>query len=343
MSTVREIAEYAGVSKSTVSLVLNNKSGVSDEMRQTVLNAVDELNSLRTGTPVLERTIIERGSDMKVQAHTIMVLHPPVLRSSYVFGQVLQGIQSVAEMNKLQLRLVVNDPKASSQHVSHLYLTDDYLRPDGALMFGAQKHELLLDKVVEQGIPCVVLGREVKRYDVSGIERDETRYAYQLTQHLIELGHRSIVFAGGDQRYDFTHTRLLGYQLAMEDAGAPPKPEHICLGDGATATQTLLDANPDTTAIIYVNDSYAQEGVSVLSERGLAIPDNIAIASFDNSEFAQTYDVPITSIAYDHYKEGQWAIKMLLEKIRYPFIDKSHLSFKGNLIVRASTDASQLS
>ncbi|MEO1166725.1 MAG: LacI family DNA-binding transcriptional regulator, partial [Chloroflexota bacterium] len=213
MSTVREIAEYAGVSKSTVSLVLNNKSGVSDEMRQTVLNAVDELNSLRTGTPVLERTIIERGSDMKVQAHTIMVLHPPVLRSSYVFGQVLQGIQSVAEMNKLQLRLVVNDPKASSQHVSHLYLTDDYLRPDGALMFGAQKHELLLDKVVEQGIPCVVLGREVKRYDVSGIERDETRYAYQLTQHLIELGHRSIVFAGGDQRYDFTHTRLLGYQL----------------------------------------------------------------------------------------------------------------------------------
>ena len=337
MTTVREIAEFAGVSKSTVSLVLNNKPGVSDEMRQTVMDAVNELQTIRAGDELPENTMIDAVIDYKSQTLSIMVLHPPVLRSSYVFSEVLRGIQSAAEMYKVQLRLVVNDPDAPAQHVSHLYLTDEYLRPDGVLVFGAQQHEPLLEKVVEREIPCVVLGREAKKYKVSGIERDETRYAYELTQHILEQGHHSIAFIGGDTNYDYTHNRIKGYQLAMEDAGLNAGEQIIYTGNGTSATEDALDAHPDISAIIYVNDSYAFEGLSALRERKLSIPADIAVASFDNTEFARTCPTPITSVAFDHFKEGQWGVKMLLDQIRYPFIEKSHMVFRGQLIIRASS------
>ncbi len=339
MTTVREIAEFAGVSKSTVSLVLNNKPGVSDEMRQTVMNAVSELETIRADDLLPEKSPSIGNNEHKAQSLSMMVLHPPVLRSSYVFSEVLQGIQAAAEVFNVQLRLVVNDPDADAQHVSHLYLTDEYLRPDGVLVFGAQRHEPLLEQVVERNIPCVVLGREAKKYHVSGIERDETKYAYQLTKHLLDLGHRSIAFIGGEPQYDFTHNRLRGYQIALEDAGIMPNEQWICLGDGAKATKNIIESNPNVTAIIYVNDSYAGEGLSVLREHDITIPDDISIASFDNTELAQMHQPPLTSVAYNFFKEGQWAVKILLDQIRYPFIEKSQLVFKADVIIRDSSAA----
>ncbi|MGJ3239050.1 MAG: LacI family DNA-binding transcriptional regulator [Anaerolineae bacterium] len=336
MTTVREIAEFAGVSKSTVSLVLNNKPGVSDEMRQTVLDAVNELEAISAELALPDHVLAEAIIEPKSQTLSVMVLHPPVLRSSYVFSQVLQGIQSAAELYKVQLRLVANEPATSAQHVSQLYLTDDYLRPNGVLVFGAQQHEPLLDNVVERRIPCVVLGREAKKYRVSGIERDETYYSYQLTRHLLELGHRAIAFVGGQTCYDYTHNRLKGYQEALQEADLTPD-RRVCLGDGGTATEALLDAHPDTTAIIYVNDSYALEGLSILHRCEKRIPQDISIASFDDTEFARSYPTPLTSISYNHFKEGQWAVKMLLDQMRYPFIEQSQLVFKGELVIRDST------
>lgn len=337
MTTVREIAEFAGVSKSTVSLVLNNKPGVSDEMRQTVMNAVSELETIQADDLLPEKSSSIGLAEHKSQSLSMMVLHPPVLRSSYVFSEVLQGIQAAAEVFNIQLRLVANDPSASTQHVSHLYLTDDYLRPDGVLVFGAQRHEPFLEQVVARDIPCVVLGREAKKYHVSGIERNESYYAYQLTEYLLSLGHRSIAFVGGETCYDYTNNRLKGYQLALEDAGIMPNEQWICLGNGADATQSILDTNPNITAIIYVNDSYAVEGISVLREHNLNIPSDISIASFDDTEFARTHQPTITSIAYNFFKEGQWAVRILLDQIRYPFIEKSQLVFKADLIKRDST------
>lgn len=333
MATVREIAEYVGVSKSTVSLVLNNRPGVSEKMRQAVLNAVNALEANQAEADFAAHSATDRNP----QTLSIMCLHPLAVRSSYVFSQVLQGIQNTAELYKLQLRLVANDPEASEQHVSYLYLTDELLRPDGVIVFGAQQHEPLLERAVEQGIPCVVLGREAKKYHVSGIERDETRYAYQLTQHLLSLGHRTIAFVGGETCYDYTNNRLQGYRLALEEASIAENEHCHCLGYGASATAAVLNANPDITAVIYVNDSYLIEGLPVIQERGLTIPDDLSVASFDNTEFAQDDQFSITSIAYNHFKEGQWAVKMLLDQIRYPFIEQSHLVFKGELIVREST------
>lgn len=339
MPTVREIAEFAGVSKSTVSLVLNNKAGVSDEMRETVHEAVRQLEALQVDDSLQRDILQDADTDAKSQQLTVMVLHPPVLRSSDVFSQVLQGFESAADIYNVQLRLVVNDRELSAQHVSYLYVTDAHLRPDGVLIFGAERDEPLLEEVIAQGIPCVVLGREANTYAVSGIARDEKHHAYQLTEHLIALGHRAIGFVGGSERYDFTHNRLAGYKSALHDAEIVVESAWVCLGNGAPATKRLLDHCQDVTAIMYVNDSYAAEGLPVLSARDIAIPQDLSVVSFDNTTLAQQHTPAITSIAYDHFKEGQWAVKLLLDQIKHPFIEQSHIVCRGQLIVRDSTAA----
>ncbi|MEL6307256.1 MAG: LacI family DNA-binding transcriptional regulator [Chloroflexota bacterium] len=335
MTTVREIADFAGVSISTVSLVLNEKPGVSDSMRQVVMDAKSELETRRVLSAREDDAPTNGARNMKMLS--LMVLHPPILRSSEVFSDVLQGIQTAAEQSNIQLRLVMNDPQATENHVAHIYLADDNLRPDGVLVFGAQKHEPLIEVIAERGIPCVVLGREATKYAVSGIERDEMKHAYALTQHLIELGHRKIAFVGGDDRYDFTVNRRTGYQQALQDAEIVPDEAWCVLGDGADATSHILTHCADVTALVFVNDSYAAEGLDVIAEHGRVIPDTLSVASFDDTSIAQLHQPAFTSIAYNRATEGQWAVKMLLDQIRFPYVSRVHYVFDAELIVREST------
>jgi DNA-binding LacI/PurR family transcriptional regulator len=331
MTTVREIAKFAGVSKSTVSLVLNNKEGVSEEMRELVLRAMHELQSI-SGDDYHPEAPADKPRPL-----SIMVLHPPVLRSSHVFSSVLQGIQVGSEAFNAQLRLVANEPEVNEGHVAHLYLTDDNLRPDGIIIFGARQQEPLIERAVALGIPCVVLGRDATKYAVSGIGRDEVAYAKALTRHLIALGHERIAFLGGEIHYDYTHTRFKGYRQALEEANLPYDDAYVKLGDGAHATEQALSAMPRVTALIYVNDSYAQEGLAYLHARRVRIPQELSVASFDDTDFARTHTPPLTSVAYNRLKEGQWAVKILVDQIRNPFIERTQMMFKASVIVRAST------
>ncbi|MCA9914071.1 MAG: LacI family DNA-binding transcriptional regulator [Anaerolineae bacterium] len=336
MPSVREIAEAAGVSKSTVSLVLNNKPGVSESMRQVVLSAVkmlEEREALGGANDLAEDSLYRRNSS---PTYSIVVLHPPTFHNSDVFSEVLQGIQAGAERYNVQLRLAVNDRNPSANHVSYLYFTDPNLRPDGVLVFGAQQHEPLLEEIQRQGIPCVVLGREAKKYAASGIERNEAEHAYHASRYLLDLGHRTIAFVGGMEQYDFVHNRLAGYRCALHESGVELLPEWVQLGDGAEAVERLLAVDTPPTAILFVNDTYAAQGLPMLATHGLQIPHDISVISFDDTRFAREYDPPLTSISYYRYEEGQWAVKMLVDQITMPYIEKMQMVFKAQFIERHS-------
>jgi DNA-binding LacI/PurR family transcriptional regulator len=345
MTTVREIAELAGVSKSTVSLVLNNKPGVSDEMRRIVLEAQSHLKQqkqLASSHEIAPSSGQTHADDTGSRALSIVVLHPPVMRSSYVFREVLRGIQTAAETYNIQLRLVANDPFATVQHVSYLYFSDPYLRPDGVLVFGAQQHEPLLEQAFKQDIPCVVLGRQANKYDVSGLGRNEARYAYGATHYLLDLGHRAIAFLGGEQVYDYLHNRINGYRHALKDAEIEVDTSWVRLGNGVDATRSILEQSPEITAVIYVNDRCAEEGLPIIEQAGLKIPADISVISFDDTEFAQRYSPPLTSVSYRRFEEGQWAVRMLVDQIRYPYIESVQTVFKADLIKRGSCAAPRL-
>lgn len=334
MPTVREIAQAAGVSKSTVSLVLNDKPGVSDNMRNLVLSAVNQLENEESATA--ERSNRTNGNHDAISPLSIVVSHPPVLRSSQVFSEILYGIQTAATRHGVQLRLVAYDPNTLGQQVAHLYLTDPNLRPDGLLIFGGHPSKALLNEAQKQGIPAIILSREIGDNETSGLGRDEQRYGRIATEHLIKLGHRRIAFIGGDINYGYVKNRLAGYRQALQSAALTSDSSLVVLGHGFTAITQLLEQAPEVTAIIFVNDTYAAEGLPALKAAGLTIPQDISVISFDDTDIARHHDPPLTSIAYHRFEEGQWAVKTLIEQIRFPFIESYQIAFKANLIIRNS-------
>ncbi len=334
MASVREIAARAGVSKSTVSLVLNNKPGVSAQMRNAVLQAVQELDEQPTRKK-------NDTTTFGTKKRTIAVFHPPVLRSSYVFKEVLHGIQTAATEHNVELRLVINELNSSPQHVSNLYLSDPSLRPDGILVFHAQQNEPLIDIAKRLGIPCVALGLDIQNYDVSGIGRHETRHAREATEHLLQLGHRAIGFVGGDATYDYAHTRLAGYRQALAAQSIEPNGRWVALGNGYNALETILRDAPEVTALLFVNDTYANEALPLIQKMGLRVPEDLSIVSFDNTDIARNFVPPLTSISYNQFAEGQWAVQLLLNQIETPYLQQSQVIFGAELIVRDSCTAVQ--
>ena len=342
MPTLRQIAQAAGVSASTVSLVLNGKQGVSLDKREAVYDAVQRLEghvstqanlrSKRSMPGEIHRS--DRSND--VQTLSFMVLHPPVPSSYYVFSQVLRGIQAAAEANLIQLRLVANEPDMSEDHLAYQYLSDPLLRPNGLILFGAKEKEPLLASALNYDIPCVVLGRDVSHYHVSGLGRNEIQCGYMAANYLLDLGHRAIAFVGGEGGYDYVRNRLKGYQNAMKMAGIAVARTWVRHGDAIPATAAVLDEAPEVTAIVFVNDQYAADGLLVLRQRGLEIPHDLSVLSFDNSNLAREATPPLTSVSYQFYEEGQWAVKMLLDQIRFPALDMVHTYFKAELIKRKS-------
>jgi LacI family transcriptional regulator len=330
MPSVRKIAEKAGVSTSTVSLVMNEKPGVSDAMRVRVREAFRSLQKLEDEDPNLGST---NGQKTNL---SVVVLHPGILRSSQVFSELLQGIEAGAATHNLQLRLIVNEGNVPDDHVYQLYFSDPYLSPDGVLVIGDRSDKTLPRQVQELSIPTVLVGRESTHHDYSAVGRDEKQISYDATQYLLDLGHRAIAFIGGELPFRYTHSRLDGFKLALTERLGEFPERWIALGAGDKAAQQILEKSPEITAAIFINDAYAENGLPVFQAAGTIIPDDLSVISFDDTQFARSYTPPLTSIAYPRYDEGLHAVRVLVEKIKNPKMKYCQIIFNATLIKRAS-------
>lgn len=326
MPTVREIADYAGVSKSTVSLVLNNKPGVSEGMQARVLQAVEALNAEQD-------TVARAHSD---EALSLLVLHPPTLNDD-VFTEYLQGIWAGVSQYNVHLRLSANEIKLPSNHITNLIFSETSLRPDGVIMIGSTDNEPLLERAISLGIPCVMVHREQEYPHISTVGVDEAMASAEATQYLIDLGHRGIAFMGGDIKLQYTRGRLAGYKRALEQNGIPVPPEWIFLGFEEAHMQCVLQERPEITAIVCMNDTYAMEFVlPVLDAAGCTIPDDYSVVGFDNLVPARALNPPLSSISYPRYQEGIRVVDVLVEQIQNPLLRSQHIVFQTKFHKRAS-------
>lgn len=333
MPSVSEIAQHAGVSKSTVSLVLNNKPGVSENMRQQVLGVVERL---RAEEALANHTVTRGKVSPKQDLLSVVVFHPAILASSQVFSEFLQGIQAGADTYHVQLRLATNDLNHPSDHVTRLYLTDPALRPNGLIFMGTRIVEPLIDEAKQQNIPYVLVGRQAPDPSTSAIGRNEEEVTLEATNYLLELGHKAIAFVGGDEAYSYTRRRLDGYKQALYAQHIEPLARWVALGDGRTAAEKILSTSPEITAVIFVNDSYAMQGLPVFQAAGRRIPADLSVISYDDTDDARSFDPPLTSIPYPRFESGLWAIRALVEQTKHPEMQSIQITFTSSLIKRAS-------
>lgn len=334
MPSVREIAKHAGVSISTVSLVLNNKPGVSDPMRERVRQSLNLLKE-REGLYNQKRTPNEKSSPQN-HSPSVALLHPALFRSSQVFSELLHGIEDGAARYNLQLRLMVNDPSPAFGNFSQMYFSDPQLYPDGVLVVGHREDIPLPKTIYELNIPRVLVGRTSSDQSHSAVGPNEEEIAYRAAEYLIDMGHEAIAFIGGDLEFSYTHDRLRGYQRALMEKTGKILDRWVALGNGEMAAKTILEKSPEVTAVIFINDAYAEEGLPVFKSSGRSIPDDLSVISFDDTQFAQNHDPPLTSIAYPRYEEGFHAIKILVEMINNPGIRCYQVIYNAELIQRDS-------
>lgn len=306
--TMKDIAEAAGVSVATVSLVLNGKGGISDVTRRRVAEASTNLGYAAIGRRIGQPETV-----------SVLIEHLPTLPSSDPFNRhVLTSIES--EARKAGYRIVLEfaseeDGPATGHWAGGwaagvLILGGGDLRPEW------------VETVLEAKLPLVVVDHFIPNVQLPAVVPDNFAGAYAITRYLIDAGHTRIGFLRGPSKYWTLEERRGGYLLAMHQAGLGPDPAlippRISHGHekGFGEMLTLLDLPDPPTAVFAVSDQTAVGAYRALSSRGLNVGDDISVVGFDDIEIAKILVPPLTTVRISGIELGKVAVKRLVRMMR---------------------------
>lgn len=332
--TQADVARLAGVSRATVSYVLNNdpNNTIPPETRQRVQDAIDQLGYM----PDSRARSLRSGS-----TQTIGVLLP-IYENPY-FWQIMTGISTEAEAHDFSVLLVPSAGAHPSQQREYRLVRElAQQRVDGIIMM--MTASILPDSVVDQlrksTKPIVQITSEKSEFDsVFGSYSQGTK---ELMAHLLQLGHKRIGLIFGVAQTPQGNDRLLAYQRFLEEANLPVEPnliEHCgqTLEDGYQATLNVLQRPNHPTALLVINDLLGIAAIRAATDLGLRVPEDVSIASFDNIPFAN-YVVPrLTTVSSDPSEQGRKAVQLLLKRLAGQELPPEVLNPGSKLIIREST------
>ncbi|HHV62141.1 MAG TPA: LacI family transcriptional regulator [Firmicutes bacterium] len=307
--TIRDVARRAGVSVATVSAVLNQNKYVSEQLKERVQRAVEELGYQPNR---LARSLRRKKSSMV--AYIVPTITNPI------FSQVARGVQDVMSQASHSVILCNSDldPKKFEDYRSILLES----QIDGLILSAA--HDPATGRVVEafnsKGVPVVIVHSPRDLEDVDSILPDDHGGAVKAVEHLVALGHRRIGIVGVKNSTS-SRLRVEGYKEALEKAGIPLDDRLIYLGEsyadeyGYKGCQALLQVDPPPTAIFAVSDLLGIKVLSAAADMGLRVPEDISIVAFDNT-FAAYSRPQLTSVSVPNYEMGQVAARLLLGRLR---------------------------
>ena len=332
--TMREVATKAGVSAMTVSRVINESPRVSDDVRRRVEAAIADLGYVPNR---LARGLIRQ----KTGALGLIV--PDV--ANPFFTLVVRGAEEVAWR--------------AGYHVILCNTQADIDRERGYIedMLSFQVEGLLLAPVGERSrpnlrvlrknnVPFVLIDRTIGGYDGDLVQGDSVGGARQLVEHLIGLGHRRIGMVTETAEVSTARDRLEGYRQALEHAGIAYSPELVLeasatdVGSAHDATLALLDLPEPPTAIFSVNNIAVVGVAEATRERGLRIPEDIAVVCFDDIEHASRFHPFLTVMAQPAETFGTIATQLLLDRLAGRIEQRRRLVvLPADFVVRKSSGA----
>ncbi len=328
--TLEMVAERAGVSRATVSRVVNGSPRVSDETVAAVTAAIAEL---RYTPNRAARSLANR------KAMAIALVIPEDTTRFFgdpYFAAIVQGISTA--LDETGYALTLHLASASGRFDA----TVAYLRGgnvDGALVVSHHTDDHVLAELGES-IPVVFGGRpaDPASTDSYYVDVDNIAAAADGTRFLIERGRRRIGTIAGPADMPAGVDRLTGWQQAMTDAGLEPDAAvhgDFTLAGGMRATRELLDAHPDLDAIFVASDLMAMGAVTVLRERGIAVPEQVAVMGFDDSPAALACEVPLTTVRQPSVEQGERMARILLDLLAGRPVARRHL-MPTSIVVRTS-------
>ena len=343
--TMEDVARQAGVSKSTVSLVLNDKPGVSPETKEAVLQIAEELGYMLPERRPLRDSLPQRKNFSGPKRKNFIVVHhvghEPFDEIYSLFLDYLQGIQTFAQEANINITAIGGYRKGDVGRLETRILRDQNTPVDGLILMGKgiRQDSQLLHRALELQIPVVVLSRNWPGLPVSTVGQDHCQQAKIALDYLVQLGHRRIAYLAqeGDQEYEWYATRLSCYRDKMKELGQEVDEELIVLGkDGADAARELLTRKPDVTAIFAIHDERAIQATQGAMDLGLVVPKDISIIGLDNSVEPPAGFPKLTTVGFPHFDVGYLGAELLLRQIENDNLCFGKLSIRSTLIERDS-------
>lgn len=329
----QDVARAAGVSPTTVSLVLNRRMDVSisEATRQRVLAVAEELG--------YRPNLLAKGL-LRGRTRTIGVMLPS-LASSFV-AQIAEGIQSAAGDEDYRVLLGHTRHEAEFEGRQLELLIQHQV--DGVIILAGEKTLKhlggRLGTLAKAGIPCVVVDDRTWAAEVDCVVSDDEDGARQAVTHLLELGHRRIAFLGAGDLTSSARDRLRGYQLALKGAGVEFDPGLVAGssflgGDGFHAATTLLSQPRRPTALFAANDRRLAEALPVLEQLELQVPRDLSLVGYANYDFAAY--LGFSSMDQQPVELGRVALFRLLERLDRPGLRPKILRLPTRLVARSSS------
>lgn len=294
--TLEEVARLAGVSRATVSRVINSSPKVSREVQTAVEAAISELNYVpnRAARSLVARATMSIALVVPEDAHRFF--------GDPYFADIVQGISDRLDDSDYVLNLQLAHPSSPSEKTRRYLLGGNV---DGALVVSHHSGDHFLASL-GQSLPVVFGGRPMDAEGAPGrptdyyVDVDNHLGAMQGTRHLIESGRRAIATITGPSDMPAAVDREQGWRDALREAGMSD--ERIAHADfseegGARAAAELLDRYPDVDAIFVASDLMASGALTTLAERGRTVPGDLAIVGYDDSPFALRGPTQLTTVA----------------------------------------------
>ena len=333
--TIRQIAEECGVSVSAVSIALNNKPGVSDEIRAKIKNAAKKAGYIvKTGSlNVHHERLNTLGLLVKTEPDLLPLSNP-------FYSRVIAGVDEACKdlgLNLLFSMLPVDEHNRPQKLPP--FIQDNMV--DGFLMVGAFLDETISTILEEWTVPIVLVDgySDTDRYDM--VISDNFGASYQAVEYLIGKGHRHIAMIGGEPDcYPSLRDRRNGYTRAIKDNGLGNHLYYanfnITKSRGEVEVSELLKNNPQITALFAINDNVAVSAIQIIQTMGLRVPENISVVGFDDTVLATTVTPKLTTMQVDTIAMGQGAAHLVSLRMHRPDAKRVTLVVHPQLVERES-------
>lgn len=328
--TIKDVAKMAGISISTVSRVVNNSKPVSSEIRDRVLQIIRETGYVPN--PVA-RSLVMKKSQL------IGVLVPDI--SNLFISELLNGIEEICKMYEYDV-LLCNSYGETEEELKYINLLKSK-QVAGVVFVSWKLDKLCVDALSESGIPAAYISKNAQDFDVYSVRINHKEASYEMTKYLLEKGRRRIAFfrTSVDDSIEDSE-RFKGYKEALEEAGLQIDSSIVLQGDrsgdsGYALALRLIEEDNLPSAIFASGDEMAIGVIGALMDKGIRIPEEVAVVGYDDIRMASMMRPTLTTIHQPIYDIGAVSVRMVVKLINEEAIEKKVTVLPYSLVERQSS------
>lgn len=336
--TLEDVAQVAGVSRATVSRVINNTRNVDAQLHEVVWRAITQTGYVPNRAA---RSLVTRRTDTIAlvisdsEGHDDDPFRGRLLGDPF-FGRVVGGLLSVLRPKGLQLSL-----QLVGSHEARVRLVGDLRQgqADGAVVLSLQPRDTLPGLLVESAVAAVLVGRPATPLPISFVDVANDAGAALAAEHLVGRGCRHIAMISGPDEVPASQDRLTGFRRAMAKHGVayfPTAAGDFTYRGGEAVMARLIRDHPDTDGVFVANDLMAQGALTALLDAGRQVPGDVAVVGFDDSSAALAARPALTTVRQPLEDMAARAAEVLLERVDDPGQRVTSVIFEPLLVLRQS-------